>query len=252
MKRSHRLCPVRDAQRGFSLIELMVAVTIGLFVALGLSAIYLNMKQTFSSQQQLAELQDSERLALAVLTTTIESARYFPTPNLLTASTALPAVPTLFVATQGLSGTKGAAGASDTVTSRFVTAPGDTVMDCLGNAQPATATLNRTVVNTFSVAGNSLVCSTTIDGVTLSSSLVGNVTSLKVLYGVDSDSASDDYRSADVYLDAAAVSAMVDGWLSVRTARITLSFQNPFSTAAAPIAWTQTVALMNQLGPKVK
>ena len=48
----------RHAERGLTLVEMMVAITIGLFISLGLSAVFVNMKRAFNSQDALAQLQD--------------------------------------------------------------------------------------------------------------------------------------------------------------------------------------------------
>ena len=70
----------RRLASGLTLIEMMVAVTIGLFIALALSSVFLSLKSAFVSQDQLAQLQDNERLALTILTSSVEMAGYFPDP----------------------------------------------------------------------------------------------------------------------------------------------------------------------------
>lgn len=53
--------------RGLSLIELMVALTLGLMVALGIGAIYLATKVSFKRQTQLSTLQQGARTAFELL-----------------------------------------------------------------------------------------------------------------------------------------------------------------------------------------
>jgi type IV pilus assembly protein PilW len=234
-------------QRGLGLVELMVALLIGLFLLAGLGVLFLNMKQAFTSQDQLSQLQDNERLVLTVLTTTVQAAGYYPDPLVNTAATDLPAATGAgygsFAAGQGMVGLAGAAGASDTLTSRYVTASGDGLMDCLGNVNPASSGATKLVMNTFTVsAAGELLCST--DGGTTATPLVGGVSALKVVYATDT--AGD--GTALQYLDAAAVTSH-SWWPQVRTARITVTLANPF--AAQPgqppsIAWTQVVNLMNK------
>lgn len=246
MKRSYRQSR-EQAQRGIGLVELMVALLIGLFLLAGLGALFLNMKQAFTSQDQLSQLQDNERLVLTILTTTVQAAGYYPDPLTNTAATDLPAATGTgygsFAAGQGVVGLTGSSGASDTITSRYVTASGDGLMDCLGNVNPASSAANKLVMNTFTVsAAGELLCST--DGGTTTTPLVGGVTSLKVLYATDT--AGD--GSALKYLDAAAVTSN-SWWSQVRTARITVTLANPFFGQAgqpASIAWTQVVNLMNK------
>lgn len=246
MKRSRRQ-NLGHAQRGLGLVELMVALLIGLFLLAGLGALFLNMKQAFTSQDQLSQLQDNERLVLTVLTTTVQAAGYYPDPLVNTPATDLPAATGAgygsFAAGQGVVGMTGSSGASDTITSRYVTASGDGLMDCLGNVNPAASGANKLVMNTFTVsAANELLCST--DGGTTTTPLVGGVTSLKVLYATDT--AGD--GTALQYLDAAAVTSH-SWWPQVRTARITVTLANPFAAQPgqpASVAWTQVVNLMNK------
>ncbi|MGJ7493745.1 PilW family protein [Variovorax sp. RT4R15] len=240
---------LQDPRRhaGFGLVELMVALIIGLFVVAGLASLFLNMKQAFNSQDQLSQLQDNERLMLTVLTNTVQAAGYFPDPLVNTAATDLPAATGAgygsFVAGQGLAGLSGSSGASDTITSRYVTASGDGIMDCLGNVNPATSGANRLVMNTFTVStANELQCST--DGGTTTTPLVSGVRSLQVLYATDT--AGD--GKALQYLDAAAVTTHA-WWPQVRAARITVTLVNPFAGQAgqpSSIAWTQIVNLMDK------
>lgn len=238
----------RGGQSGFGLVELMVAVAIGLFILAGLTSLFLNMKQAFNSQDQLAQLQDNERLVLTVLTTTIQAAGYFPDPLINTAATDLPAATGtgfgVLAAGQGLVGLNGGSSGSDTVTSRYMTASGDGIMDCLGNVNPASSKANKLVMNTFTVntSTNELQCSN--DGGTTTTPLASGVTSLKVLYATDTLGDG----KAMQYLDADAVSAQ-SLWSQVRMARITVTLANPFSAQAgqpAQIAWTQVVNLMNK------
>lgn len=52
------------AQRGLGLIELMIAMTLGLILVLGVSQIFLASKRSFVVQQQLAALQENARFVL--------------------------------------------------------------------------------------------------------------------------------------------------------------------------------------------
>ena len=65
--------------RGFTLVELLVSLLIGLFLLGGLLTLVQNNKRTFTTQNSLAQLQDGERLAMSVMTDVIQTAGYFPT-----------------------------------------------------------------------------------------------------------------------------------------------------------------------------
>ena len=231
----------RRAQSGFGLVELMVAVTIGLFMLGGIGAVFLNLKQTFTSQDALARLQDNERLALIMLTTTIEASGYFPDPASSTAAADLPASSGSYGNLAAGQGLVGLSGTSDSITTRFATNSGDGLMNCLG--QVNTSGTKQVFLNTFSVsAANELLCST--DGGATTTAIVGGVSSLSVLYGTDTNGVG----TATSYLDAATVTA--GGlWSRVKSARVTVTFVNPFATQAGQpptVGWTQTISLMNK------
>ncbi|MFZ0007853.1 MAG: prepilin-type N-terminal cleavage/methylation domain-containing protein, partial [Steroidobacteraceae bacterium] len=63
--------PVRvrgGAQRGFTLVELMITVAIAVFLLFGLFSIVQNVRVTYSNQQLVAQLEDAQRLAMIMIT----------------------------------------------------------------------------------------------------------------------------------------------------------------------------------------
>lgn len=98
-------------QSGTSLIELMIAMVISLVILSGVVVVFINMKQSFTNQDQLALLEDNERLALSILTGTAQSAGYFPDPVNNTLASLLIADSTAsygpLVAGQAVNGTTG-------------------------------------------------------------------------------------------------------------------------------------------------
>lgn len=69
-------------QAGLSLIELMVAMVLGLVLIGGVIEIYVNSKQTYRNQDALSRLQENGRHALNVLSTNIRPAGYAGCANL--------------------------------------------------------------------------------------------------------------------------------------------------------------------------
>jgi type IV pilus assembly protein PilW len=71
--------PGRSARRqlGLSLIELMVAVVIGLILIGGLIQVYLSSKQSYNAQEQLARMQESGRFAMDLITRDLRRAGYW-------------------------------------------------------------------------------------------------------------------------------------------------------------------------------
>ncbi len=65
-------------QFGFSLVELMVALLLGLFLAGGVTAMYLSSKQTYRINENLSRLQESLRFSLEFMSRDIRMAGYMP------------------------------------------------------------------------------------------------------------------------------------------------------------------------------
>ncbi|MEZ5479004.1 MAG: prepilin-type N-terminal cleavage/methylation domain-containing protein [Thiolinea sp.] len=61
---------------GFSLVELMISMAIGLFLLAGISTVYISSKQTYAVRDQTAELDENARIALRTLKQHIEHAGY--------------------------------------------------------------------------------------------------------------------------------------------------------------------------------
>jgi len=235
---------VRRRQCGLTLVELMIAVAISLFVMLAFVSVFINMKRAFTSQDQLSQLQDNERLALSMITSTVQGAGYFPDPLTATASDAtnLGAIASnsshaAMIDGQSVVGTSGTSPASDTLTTRHVAGPKvgtvvDDVADCFGVRN--TGATKKKVVNTFSVnSSNELVC--TVDG-GASTAVVSNVQSLSVRYLVKDALGNAQYLAASAVTD----------WSLVVSVRITLTFLNPYDSTSGGVVWTQIINLMNR------
>ena len=62
---------------GFSLVELMVALTIGLIILGAVSSLFVSSKQTYTTQDSLARLQENARFAMQFLIKDLRLAGYF-------------------------------------------------------------------------------------------------------------------------------------------------------------------------------
>ena len=221
---------------GFSIIELLVTISIGVFITLGLSQIFVSMWSTSSTQSTLAQFQDNERMAIVMISKMVQKSGYFPNPAAMNAAIALPSstVSTdgaIFTAGTGITGTTGAV--NDTLDLEFMSSGNDGLLNCQGGK----ASVPTIFINSFSInASNQLVCS--VSGNT-PFTVATNVSSMKVLFGVDSQGLG----TTDSYLTAAAVQAS-NLWPKVRMIAITLSFSNPLYPAEAPISWVQFINLM--------
>ena len=66
----------KHRQSGFSLIELMVAVTLGLFLMTALVEVLLSGNRSFTSANHLSRLQENGRIATNMITTDLKRAGY--------------------------------------------------------------------------------------------------------------------------------------------------------------------------------
>jgi type IV pilus assembly protein PilW len=239
---------IRQRQRGFTMIELMVALVIGLFLLGALSVLAFDNKRAFTGQNDLAQIQDNERLASTIMTDVIQTAGYYPNPQANTAVTMMPAVPGM-TAGQAMLGATG-----DSITIRYATNNKDGVILCDGSDNETGATTY--FANTFSVnATNQLVCTLTSgNGAAVTYPLVNNVSSLSILYGVNS---AGNGNNVDAYMTTAQVIA-ANAWTNVVSVQITINFINLLAPATnkqagqgtepPTIAFKRTVALMNKAG----
>jgi type IV pilus assembly protein PilW len=241
---------VRREQSGFTIIELMIALLIGLFLLGGLLTIVQDNRRVFGNQNQLAQLQDNERLALTMMTDVIQMAGYFPDPTSNSAQSTMLAITTpTMVAGQAITGLSNATAPGDTITVRYTTSGSDGILSCTGTS---TTGGNFTYTNTFSVVVNAsgvgqLVC-TRENGVQYP--LVNGVTNLTVLYGVNTTGGG---NNVDTYMSAGLVNS-TSNWNNVISVNIALTFTNPLYVATAPQGQPPTfvlqrnVAVMNQTG----
>ena len=78
--RSRNRTLATGSSRGFSLVELMIALVIGLVVVASASAVFVSSRQTFRTQESLAQVQEAGRYLQFVLYPYIRQAGYLPDP----------------------------------------------------------------------------------------------------------------------------------------------------------------------------
>ncbi|MCP3675718.1 MAG: pilus assembly protein PilW, partial [Gammaproteobacteria bacterium] len=64
-------------QRGISIVEIMIAVTISLILLAGIGQIYLSNKQTYRMTDAVSRLQESGRFAMNFITQSVRSAGHW-------------------------------------------------------------------------------------------------------------------------------------------------------------------------------
>lgn len=82
MNPSILLPAVRPRQRGFSLVELMVAMTIGLVVVAAVGYVYLSSRQAFRMTDSMSRMQENARLGIETMARDVRMAGYVGCINL--------------------------------------------------------------------------------------------------------------------------------------------------------------------------
>lgn len=237
---------------GFTLVELMISITITLFLMAGILAVVVNMKGSFTTQDQLGRTQENALFALTVLDTTIRHAGYFPDPVVSMEIDAMPATTTAnadgttYAAGQSITGSAGAGAVSDTITVRFQAASNDGLSNCVGDTNKTAGKLSWS--NTFAVDANKrLTCSVSVDGGAPGAPvvLIDNVASMRVLYGVDSTG----NNNVDRYVSASVIGTTYP-YTSVHSVRLSIVLNDLINSTAATTATlpvlTHTINLMNK------
>ena len=198
------------AQQGFTLVELMIALTISLILLLVIGTVFTSSRQAFRMQEDNARIQESGRFALEVLGRSIKQAGHTNVP--------FTGFKLAFTG-NAISGTDGGAGA-DTITLQYDGVAGD--RDCgVGTAVTAADIVagNNIIQNHFNLdtANAQLRCAGTIAAAPAvpgapptGQALLENVEDLQILYGIDTTGD----QSANQY-----VATPVD-WTQVVTARV--------------------------------
>ena len=65
-------------QRGFTLVETLIGLTIGIFLLFGVASVFSQSRQTYNYQLAQAGQQGNERLSAVILTTALEQAGFAP------------------------------------------------------------------------------------------------------------------------------------------------------------------------------
>jgi type IV pilus assembly protein PilW len=244
----------RRVVQGFTLVEILIALTIGVFLMGALLTIVQTNRRVFGEQSQLAQMQDNERMAMTMMGDVIQSAGYFPDPVHNTLTTALIAVPP-FAVGQSISGTYSAAAPGDQIQVRYRTDGGDNILNCSGGSNLSAPGTTLPYVNSFQVLNGQLVCTMNGTPYTLVGGVAGSgldITNMRILYGV----ATQPGNNVDTYMNATQVNG-AGLWGSVISVQVTLTFTNPLNplgTVAGQPATFQiqrVIGVMSQTGPTI-
>jgi type IV pilus assembly protein PilW len=246
-------------QRGYTLVELMVAISVALFLMGGALLMVQHTRNAFKAQNQLSQLQESERMAMALITDVVQSAGYYPNPHNFTDAQTLVVSPAFVTAgTPNIAALAVPNAIGDTITVRYAAGPADNVYNCRGDKNTAASPF-ETWENTFAVVPASpaqdgtpqfqLECQlwSLSTNTAVPTPLVAGVQNLTIQYGLNTTGAGA-ASCADRY--KATKDMQTADWSNICSVKVTLTFANPFNPKGGPkptINFTRVIAVMNQV-----
>lgn len=186
------------AQRGMSLVELMIGLTLSLIIVVAVGYVFAGSRQTYRTSDDSSRLQESGRFAMETLGASFRAAGHWDLS--LTDNTKVS-----FPGTAVVGGNNTGTNGTDTVTLSF-----ESATDCLGQATPAGIAINLFRVN----ANNQLECLG--NGANAAQVLVDDVEDFQVRYGIDTNADN----AVDRYADAPA------NWAVVLAAKVCLRLRS--------------------------
>jgi type IV pilus assembly protein PilW len=191
---------MRQGARGFSLIELMISLVIGLLILAGIAQVFLGGRAANNLQQRLGDLQENGRFALYFLQRDIRMAGF---PKILGGAQATVDAafntpvdtPPVVVCPSPLTVVARTCDGGGTVPDQ-ITVSYQGNADCLGQN-----VAGGTVTNTFFINARRLMCRG--NGNAQSQPLVDGIENMQILYGEDfnNDRYADRYVRADDVVD---------------------------------------------------
>lgn len=265
----------RASERGYSLVEVMVAITLSVFLLLGLFTILRQTRNANSATTGLSQLQDDERIAMTIMTDTIEAAGYVPEAN---GSGQSQFVADAVFATQGQIIVAGTAGASvgERLTMRYVLGLNDLTLKCDGTANSGAEQVYKEIfqITTNAAGVNQLVCIPSNGSAAVP--LVNNVANLTFQFAVNRTAASSTTASnavgpntlssatgygcpADTWMTTA--NMLTNDWANVCAVKIDIVFVNPIYQPASQshptpgqkqyITFERVIAIQSKTGVNV-
>ena len=189
-------------ERGFTMVELMVAVTIGLVLTIVVASLFLHSRSTYGSTDETSRMQEGMRYAQELLGRMVHHASYTSSPNVFKdvedtlansgAVVVFGATQPAIAATDGGSGGTPSQALPDTFTVRFqgtgaAGAADGFVTDCAGRAVDG-AQISENVFyirNPGTNGGPALWCRATLAGAVLDRELVPDVENMQLVFGED-------------------------------------------------------------------
>jgi len=190
---------ISHSQQGVSLIELMVSLTIGLVIILGIAQIFSANRETYTAQENLGQLQENGQYAVNFISQHLRKAGYYPNAYSLE-GTKVKHELRAFGAIPPVNGIEGGGSNNDSITLSYYT----TGSDCIGNIPAGGATAGQQFTKTSLAANGALLppqaTAIAINAITIATGASGRpslfcnnievsegVENLQVRYGEDTD-----------------------------------------------------------------
>jgi type IV pilus assembly protein PilW len=209
----------RQFQKGLSLIELMIAITLSIFITAAMISLFVNSKQNYRLNENMSRLQENARFAISFLARDIRMSDY----------RTCVAADRLATAIAGTNNT--GLNNSDTVTVIWQT-----------NACGATVASDTTIYSIQNGSSGAPALFRSVNGV--NTELVEGIENLQILYGEDTD--NDD--APNYFVDSASITNMAQA-VSVRLTLVARTLETNLTTDGGRITrnFTSTVTLRNRL-----
>lgn len=258
-------------QQGYSLVELMVAIVIALFLIAGVLVVEQSVHSAYADRSGVSELDNNERFTMTLLSEIVQSAGYYPNPVLNSTAIAAPAQTINAPNNDSLQFAQGqfvyglhktnSNGSLDSIAIRFMTASNDGIPLCDGTSN--TTGSDTTYTNYFYIepqpnpAGGPeiyyLYCALEIGGTWSANGpvqLVKNVENMQISYGLHTQASSNGDYGVDTYVPAGNMTAT--DWDEVTSVRIAVTFLNPLKASGESgqndATFTKVIDLMGRVG----
>ena len=207
------------SQKGLTLIELMIAITLTFFITAVMITLFVNSKQNYRVNENMSRLQENARFAVSFLSRDLRTADFRTCVTVDRRDDA--------IAGQNDTGLNG----SDTVTIIWQS-----------NACGAATSVVTTIYSIQTGATGSPTLFRSVDGV--SQELVEGIEDLQILYGEDTDND----LVPNYFVDAASITDMAQA-ISVRFTLIARTLETNIAPGGGRITrnFTSTVTLRNRL-----
>ncbi len=223
-------------QRGFSLVEVMVALIVGMILTAGLIQAFQSHRLSHQSNEGFSILQENSRFTLDMIGRYMRLAGYRDaSPNLITDDFSLAL--TGFSKGQVIHGVNGGSGTPDFVVFRYLGSILGATDNCLGTPLAVGEVTNII----FYINSGSLICRAEVLNATTGAVLTAvteqvlaeGVDDMQILYGLDDDANG----AANRYANAAAIT----DWSEVVSVRMALLFNTTVAVESSDLTQSYTL-----------